>query len=274
MTIEVHLTSDAGTALGRATPFLVSDPVRHNVILTLLHGRASQPRDGRYMTASDDGVVVGVMFQSPMTFIATVTPMPADAIEAIVDSVVSDPPPLPGVAGEAGTAARFAGHWTERTKSAALPEQGQRIYEIASVMHPNGVAGALRPARAADQVLLVEWLRGFHTDTAEPIDDPVETVQRRVAAGQFWLWDDGEPRSMAALTDPVAGVCRVQAVYTPPELRGRGFASANIAAISDRVLGSGNRCILYTDLGNPVSNSVYRRLGYRALSEVIRYRFT
>ena len=35
----------------------------------------------------------------------------------------------------------------------------------------------------------------------------------------------------------------------------------------------GHRCILYTDLGNPISNSVYRRIGYRAVAEGIQYRF-
>lgn len=32
--------------------------------------------------------------------------------------------------GEAATAARFAGHWTERTRSGAAPELGQRICEV------------------------------------------------------------------------------------------------------------------------------------------------
>jgi predicted GNAT family acetyltransferase len=223
--------------------------------------------------ALDAGRVVGVMFQSPLTFIATVTTMPTEAVEAIVDDVAATAPALPGVSGEAATAARFAGHWTERTRSAAVPEQGQRIYEIASVARPTLVPGALRRAVADDEALLVEWLHGFGSDTAESVDDAVATVRRRVAAGQVWLWDDGEARSMAALTDPVAGVSRVQTVYTPPDLRGRGYASANVAAISGLVLSKGDRCILYTELSNPVSNSVYRRLGYRAVTEVVRYRF-
>ena len=34
-----------------------------------------------------------------------------------------------------------------------------------------------------------------------------------------------------------------------------------------------HRFNLYTDLGNPTSNSVYRRIGYRAVAEGLRYRF-
>jgi predicted GNAT family acetyltransferase len=31
--------------------------------------------------------------------------------------------------------------------------------------------------------------------------------------------------------------------------------------------------MLYTDLANPTSNSIYRRIGYRAVAEVLRYGF-
>ena len=78
---------------------------------------------------------------------------------------------------------------------------------------------------------------------------------------------------MAARTVPVEGVTRVQLVYTPPENRKRGYASVCVARLSKRIRDEGQRCILYTDLGNPVSNSVYRRIGYSAVAEAIQYRF-
>ena len=78
---------------------------------------------------------------------------------------------------------------------------------------------------------------------------------------------------MAANSEPVEGVIRMQAVYTPPERRNRGYAGACVAGLSRRMQQAGHRCILYTDLGNPTSNSVYRRIGYRAVREGLRYRF-
>jgi uncharacterized protein len=98
-------------------------------------------------------------------------------------------------------------------------------------------------------------------------------VERRLEAGQFGLWEDGGPASMAANREPVVGVVRLQAVYTPPEKRNRGYAGACVAGLSGRIREAGHRCILYTDLGNPTSNSVYRRIGYRAVAEGLRYRF-
>ena len=63
-------------------------------------------------------------------------------------------------------------------------------------------------------------------------------------------------------------------MYTPPELRGRGYASACVAALSARELDEGRRfCFLYTDLSNPVSNAIYQRIGYTPVSDVVDYRF-
>ena len=78
---------------------------------------------------------------------------------------------------------------------------------------------------------------------------------------------------MCGLTAPAEGVVRVGPVYTPPELRGRGYASALVATVSADVRAAGNRGILYTDLENPTSNSIYRNIGYRAVSEVLSYEF-
>ena len=69
------------------------------------------------------------------------------------------------------------------------------------------------------------------------------------------------------------GVVRVQLVYTPPEHRNKGYASACVTSLSKQIRDEGYRCILYTDLGNPISNSIYRRMGYRAVVEWIQYRF-
>lgn len=66
---------------------------------------------------------------------------------------------------------------------------------------------------------------------------------------------------------------RVAAVYTPPEHRRRGYAEARVGRLSADLSARGNQCMLYTNLGNPTSNSLYRRLGYEVVSEVLRYGF-
>lgn len=78
---------------------------------------------------------------------------------------------------------------------------------------------------------------------------------------------------MAVKRQAVEGVVRISGVYTPAGQRKRGYAEACVHALSKRLCESGFRCILYTDLGNPTSNSIYRRIGFRAVAETLRYRF-
>ncbi len=276
MHATVTATDDPRQVLQEARDFLVSDPVRHNVIMTILENRAATGEPGRWWLSLLDGRVAGLAFQSPLTFLAGVAPMPDELVPVLVDAIASAGVRLPGVIGMAHTAARFAGEWTQVCKSAAVPVQGQRIYEVAEVIRPDGVPGAMAAGQPSDRDLVIEWTNGFHGRMPhhEPDMDVGEYADRRLADGQVWLWQDGgRPVSMSVTSTPVAGVRRVQAVYTPPELRRNGYAAACVAEISGQILAEGYRCILYTDLGNPTSNSVYRRIGYRAVAEGVRYEF-
>ncbi len=273
MAVEVVLSEEPGRALTEAGVFLASDPVLHNLILTLLHERLAYPEPGRYWLAKDGGKIVGVAFQSPLDFAATLTPMRPEVVAAVVNAIVEAGVALPGVIGEAATAARFAGQWTERQGSAAFPVEGQRIYEFAQLPERKVIGGRLRKATPNDRDLVVAWVHGFYTDVGQGVGDFEPVVERRLAAGLFWLWEDGEPVSMAANSEPVEGIVRVQAVYTPPDRRNRGYAGACVGDLSRHMRDEGYRCMLYTDLGNPTSNSVYRRIGYNAVAEALRYRF-
>jgi GNAT superfamily N-acetyltransferase len=273
MVLAVEASTDAQFVLERASEFLERDPVRNNLVLTLLHNRAAFPEPGRYWLATSGSRVSGVAFQSPLRFIATITPMATDAVAAIVDAIAGEGVSLPGVNGDVSTSALFAGAWTERTKCAARPVSGQRIYEIDAVVAARPTPGTLRRATLADRELLIAWLGAFNDEIGETVTDPAEAVDRRLAAGAWWLWDDGAPVAMAGRTVAVAGVARIGPVYTPRERRGRGYASALVGGVSTAIRDEGDRCILYTDLENPTSNSIYRALGYRAVAEVLRYAF-
>lgn len=276
MSTAVDATDNPAEVLEVAGSFLASDPVRHNVILTLLHNRVSVPMSGRYWMVKDGGETRGVVFQSPLDFLAATTPMSPGHVAAAVDAIVEQGVQLPGVNGVAATAARFAGQWTERTKSAASPTQGNRIYEVDELRSARRVPGTCRMAGPQDRDLLIRWFDEFSEEAVADRPSGGDTgklVDFRLGRGQLFVWDTGEPVSLTGVSDPVAGVARIGPVYTPPPLRGGGYASALVAAVSGSVLARGERCILYTDLANPISNSVYRALGYRAVDEALAYRF-
>ena len=216
MAIKVTFSDDPARVLTEARAFLASRPVLHNLILTLLHERIAHREPGRYWVATDHDSVVGVVLQSPLNLAANITPMEPEVVAVMVDAISDGGVALPGVSGEAATAARFAGQWTERRKTAAVPFEGLRIYELRQARERAAVSGHLRKAVPEDRDLVIDWLRRFQADIGERGSDPEPLVDRRLPAGRFWLWDDGEPVSIAANSEPVKGVVRVQTAYTPP----------------------------------------------------------
>ncbi|NEA23957.1 GNAT family N-acetyltransferase, partial [Actinomadura bangladeshensis] len=56
--------------------------------------------------------------------------------------------------------------------------------------------------------------------------------------------------------------------YTPAEHRRRGYGAAVTAAATTGALDAGaDDVVLFTDLANPTSNGVYRRIGYRPVQD-------
>ncbi len=275
MALAVGHSTDPVVALAAAGDFLATRPVNHNIHLTILHARIAEHVPGHYWWVERDGKPIAYACQSPLGFFAGITPMDRDTTETLVDTVAAAAPDLPGVIGDAVTAAVFAATWAERMHVPAYPEEAQRIYRLGTLVPPRDVPGSLRPANERDRELLVRWTEGFDRDTnTGDATGAGEEVDRRLRDGRLTIWDVGEPVSMAMTRTPAAGVARVAGVYTPPEHRGRGYASACVAALSAQVLATdADTCILFTQLGNPTSNAIYRAIGYEPVAEITRYGF-
>ena len=273
MEIRVQHFENAAAFFAAAGEFLLARPVHHNLILSIVDARLNQTESGHYWVAFRGHEAVGVALQSPLTFPATLVPMEPDITAAIVDAIADAGILLPGVNGDAATAAAFAGQWTERSKSGAVPTQGQRLYELVELNQLPPVEGSLKQADPSHRDLALEWLRAFLAETQTPDNGAERLIDTSLASGLLWFWQTDNPVSMAIRRKPIQGVVRVSAVYTPPENRKHGYAAACVHAVSKALIETGYRCVLYTDLGNPTSNSIYRQIGYRAVAETIHYRF-
>jgi hypothetical protein len=144
-----------------------------------------------------------------------------------------------------------------------------------------GPPGRLRVATAGDQPLLADWLAAFANETAERIGSPRDLAAELVSYGGAVLWETpGRPRdaALATLTRPVAGTVRISMLYTPPERRHSGYASALTMAVSRAVLsaaasggGGAGEIVMITDRNRP--NLWATRLGYQLVSERAVLRF-
>ena len=155
----------------------------------------------------------------------------------------------------------------------------ERIYRLSKVIPPRPTPGVMRRAAEQDRALLAAWITAFDRE-ALPDDGPPRDADRMVDRWLHerdrtaWLWEvDGRAVSLAGSGSPTPSGIRIGPVYTPPEDRRRGYASALVAAASQELLDRGRSfCFLFTDLANPTSNHVYQAIGYEPVTDVDQYR--
>ena len=159
-----------------------------------------------------------------------------------------------------------------RVRNTVLLTVAETIRENPGLTWPDPLPdGAPRLAADGDMALLTDWFGAFAREVNDFARDADHTaaVRERLSYRGFTVWEaDGKPVSLAGVTRQVAGMIRVGPVYTPPESRGYGYASAVTAAASERARAAGaDEVLLLTDLDNPVSNSIYQRIGYRPVED-------
>ena len=269
-TVVQHGTAQA--FLDRAQPWLVQREVEHNLILSIAAQMVQSPREDAYLvTVEHEGKVTGCAFRTPPNRLS-VTDMPADAVEAFVDHVESVFDHTPGVLGPEKTARLVAESMAARNDGRVEAGKKSRIYELYEVVPPAWPNGKIRLAQPSDADLLSNWLEAFGLETDHSPGDARLLTNMRIANKRVFIWDDGGPKAVALWAGVMPHGVRVGFVYTPPEERGKGYASAVTAAASQRALDNGYEfCCLYTDLSNPTSNSIYQKIGYTPVCDVADY---
>jgi len=205
----------------------------------------------------------------------------ADAFEAIqilASNLHENGWDLPGVLGEEKAVKTFATNWNTITGTSSKDGMRQRIYELQTVQPIQYPEGTIRQASDTDLDLALEWFNCFYDDCFGDTqtgfwDDRI--VRTMLEEGNIYFWDDPDPVSIAALTRPTEHGVSISYVYTPPKFRRQGYASAVVARLSQLALNSGKEfCTLYTDLDNPTSNSIYQKIGYNPIADVLDVIFT
>lgn len=268
--------ADVHAFAARATPWLLHAEAEHNLLLGIieqLKAHRLQGGDPYLVTIEENDAVVGCAFRTP-PYKLGLTRMPHGAIAALVNDVGEVFQSIPAVMGPSAQARAFAEAWALCKGAEAQPGMRQRIYILESVNAPSSpAAGELRLAGRRDTDLLVGWLNSFAAETGIGTVNVQSFVESHIANKTIFLWEDqGQPVTSALYSGKTPNGVRIGFVYTPPDMRRKGYASACVAAISQRALDVGNRfCCLYTDLSNPTSNDIYQRIGYVPVCDVGDY---
>ncbi|HEV7605691.1 MAG TPA: GNAT family N-acetyltransferase [Candidatus Limnocylindrales bacterium] len=278
--MELRLFSSVDDFLAAAGEFLVAREAEHNLILGICSNLRDDPgafKSAPYLAvvASRDRVVAAALQTPPFQLVLSEVDDPG-AIEALAADLVHRD--LPGALGPVEAVQAFVEARTALGGPQARLRFSERIFRLRRVIPPRPVSGTARVAGPADRDVVVAWIPAFLRE-ALGHDDPDEAED--LVAGwlsgrgrRLHLWEDGTVVSLAGVGSATPNGVRIGPVYTPPESRGRGYASALVAAVSQAELDAGRTfCFLFTDQSNATSNHIYETIGYERVRDVDAYRF-
>ncbi|MFH8379451.1 GNAT family N-acetyltransferase [Kitasatospora sp. NPDC018058] len=266
----------------QAGDFLAARPAENTVLLTIAHRLAGsgldvfgeRPPVFGWWRGGDGGAVEGAFLQTPPfpPRLSAMPPAAAAELAVRLAAAGAEFTEVTGIGGGAEAAHAFGAAWTAATGAERTVSVNERLYRLGELTDPpRPPAGRHRLAEPADRELVIGWYHGFLAEAKVRHPDVPKTVDEKIANGGIHLWEDGgHPVSFAGTSPVLAGMSRIGPVYTPADLRGHGYASAVTAAASAHVLGLGaQEVLLYTDLDNPISNSIYQQIGYRAVEDAV-----
>jgi predicted GNAT family acetyltransferase len=273
---------DAAAFLHKTQTTLEANEAANNLMLGIcfrLRDFPNRMRNTPYLITveGEEGLAVAAVMTPPHKLVVYGARSNFDqAFEAVARDLIANQWKVPGVLGPSEVAKAFAETWAKVSGTGYRTGMRQRIYVLQQVIQPKPISGKLCLAAEDDLGLVTKWLRGFQEDAFGEGDMVLvrETAETKIAHREIYLWEDGEPVSMASKTRPMTKGISVSLVYTPPELRGCGYATACVASLSQLLLDSGWQfCSLFTDLSNPTSNSIYQRIGYKPVCDFNEYLF-
>ena len=282
--MRVRRVDDPVAFRDEATPFLSRQEARHNLLLGITSTLIAKPELYEVFDlwlVDDDRGVAGAALRTPPLNLVLAQPSEDAAMEALIERLVDEGQDLPGVNAAIPELETFVGIWLEEHEVEATRVFRHGIYELRDVASVPLADGEPRPVTPDDRELVITWVVAFSDEVLpadHDMDSQIRTIESRLTAsddGGIWIWEDeGRPVAFSGYGGATPSGIRIGPVYTPPDLRGRGYATSLVASQSRWLLENGRSFVfLYTDLDNPTSNALYRRIGYRMIAEAGEVRF-
>jgi hypothetical protein len=276
--MRAERTGDVAAFAARAVPFFEADEVRSTIPLGVLGslsaGERFGPSPAELWSVRDGGrdVLFGLRTAPHPFALALGSPEHAALLGAARAEAerAGEVEALSGINAPRTLAEAFSAAFAEASGRRVRVKERLRLYDLVQVTHPASLPdGTFRAARIEDTAQIVAFEEAFLSEVHVPAFDVAAGVAREIAAGRVFVWEvGGRVVSMAKSGGETRSTARVRLVFTPREERGRGYAGASVAALSQRLLDAGRaRVCLNADLGNPTSNALYQRLGYRAVED-------
>jgi predicted GNAT family acetyltransferase len=277
--MQLHRFDDIKEFCDRTGAYLLQYEAEHNLLLglshTLLHHPDRYPNLPYLAIVEIKGQIVAVAIRTPPhKLILSKTVEPA-ALKLIANDLYNHQETVPGVSALVAEAQTFVKAWQTLAGQSHQLTMQMRIHQLTEVQPVATAKGFLRLATQDDRPMLLEWFQDFVDEAIPSFEEDAERlVEGSLNRQSVYLWEDGVPVSFACGSKSLPSAARIGPVYTPPEYRRKGYATACVAALSQRLLERGcHSCFLFTDLANPTSNYIYKTIGYRPICDWHDYSF-
>lgn len=276
--LQIIAHPNAECFLARAEQWLSDREDRYNLLLGMARRLVA---DGSYddrspllATVQKGGAVAGCVFRTPPHKLG-LTEMPLTAVPQVVRLTADLYEQIPAVIGPERVADAFARRWSRARPVRPVAGMRQRIYRLSSLRSLRSlVQGHMRTAEPADRPVLATWIANLSNESGMATNRADEIASLLIDHEALVVWDHDGVVSMAGTEGFTPRGVRISYVYTAPDKRGRGYATALVHALSRRMLENGREyCVLYTDRANPTSNAIYQTIGYEPIQDIADFSF-
>lgn len=279
--MKLNRFQDAKEFCDRSQKYLLEKEFIHSLPLRIWQILIDNPKtyqESPYLaTVEKDNIIVAVALKTPYRNLILSEARDLAALEKIAVDIYKNSPEIPGVTGLEKEIQTFAKIWQNLTGQSYKISMHLRIHKLEKVQPVNKAKGNLRLANYSDRDLFISLTKAFYQEAAGGIPPNInKDVDRYLNEQLFYLWEDNNKIVSIANASPVTpNSINIGLVYTPPEYRRKGYATSMVAELSKILLDRGFKyCLLFTDLANPTSNHIYRKIGYQPVSDWNEYSFS
>lgn len=169
------------------------------------------------------------------------------------------------------TEKRFTKYYTKVIDSKPLLKLKLRLYQLKKLQYRGNTSGFLRKATFDDLYYLPFWNLAFALEDGVTkgydLNGIINKQKNFIERGYLYVYEDQIPVSMVASARKTINGVIINNVYTPPQYRNRGYATAMVYDLCKILLNDYQYCGLYTDLSNPISNSIYQKIGFTPICD-------
>jgi predicted GNAT family acetyltransferase len=256
--------------------------LRNSIIFSNIEGIISKRYTGNnsMISVEEKGEIVLAAIMTPPHNLVLSYTKTMKSIDQLIRFLLNNNIEIPGLLAFKKGAKRFVKLWNKKKGVGYKLIMNERVYKLERVEERYLGSHGFRPIDLSLESLVLKWLKLFTEETLphenSEIDEEVRkiTKQRIEEKRYYMLFDDDNPVSMVHMARKTPNGNLINQMFTPPNLRGRGYATEAVAKISKLLLDEGNAyCFLFTDLSNPTSNKTYQDVGYKPIMDMDQYKF-